>query len=231
MDVKFIHAEFSLFSKANMLAIKAVLLCLSFKFPSCGTDFQMDIVCASRVLWLHRPWTIQCQCSQQTWWAPWHNRWTIFRWAQQERWVEEFVLFWWVLFFFFGFLPQDEILSFHWHCQQNWLCTIDYHTFQVPVWTSCLLLAYSILGQVYSHWQCWRLYCVAFKFELLPVLETKCTKYDVCFWKSVFMRVPEKSRPCNLIHLSLFFFSQMLPTSANISFPGYFQWGANLDYD
>lgn len=30
-----------------------------------------------------------------------------------------------------------------------------------------------------------------------------------------------KSRPCNLIHLNLFFFPQMLTTSANISFPGY----------
>lgn len=62
-----------------------------------GMCFQMDIVCAFRVLWSHPPWTTPCQCSQRTSWAPWRSRWTIFPWGQQERWVEEFAFVSWDL--------------------------------------------------------------------------------------------------------------------------------------
>lgn len=66
-------------------------------FLSYGMCFQMDIVCAFRVLWSHPPWTTPCQCSQRTSWAPWRSRWTIFPWGQQERWVEEFAFVSWDL--------------------------------------------------------------------------------------------------------------------------------------
>lgn len=78
--------------------------------------------------------------------------------------------------------------------------------FQVPVWISCIVHAYSILGHIYSHWQGWSFHCIAFKFELLLVQMTQCTRYNICLWKGVYVCTC-KSRTCNIIHLSLVFFS------------------------
>lgn len=102
MDVKVIHG--SAFSVQSELCEVNMWICLSFLLY--GLCFEMDILCACRVLWLRQRWTILCQCSRQTWWAPWHNRWIIFLWAQQERWVEQFVQF-----SFLGLPPKDAILS------------------------------------------------------------------------------------------------------------------------
>lgn len=81
---------YSLFSMKSKLTKVNIVFAFGKKcFLPHGMCFQMDIVCAFRVLWSHPPWTTPCQCSQQTSWVPWRSRWTIFHWGQQERWVEE----------------------------------------------------------------------------------------------------------------------------------------------
>lgn len=154
-------------------------------------------MCAYRVLWLRQQWTILCQCSQQTWWAPWHNRWITFRWAQQERWVEEFVSVCFlglhqykVQYSLFLLTPSAELVLHHWLT-----CLLGPTVNKLP--SAC-----TVPGHIYSHWQGWRFYRVTFKFVLLLVPMMQCTR---CVY----------FRPCNLIHLSLVFLSQIFTTSAH----------------
>lgn len=83
------------------------------------------------------------------------------------------------------------------------------------------LHTYSIMRHIYSLDKAEGSMALHLNFELLLVLRTQSTRYNVCFLEKCLYTCTCKSRPCNLIHLNLFFFSQMLTTSANISFPGY----------
>lgn len=152
-------------------------------FPPYETCFQMDVVCACRVLWLRQRWTIRCQCSQPTWWAPWHSRWTTFRWAPRERWVAEFVSL--------DFTSKRQCFLFLPATSAEWI---------LHPWRTRLLgpsmntprSACTVLGHMCSHWQGWRFYFAALKFDLQKVLMMPCPSY-VCF------------RPGNWIHWSLVF--------------------------
>lgn len=161
-----------------------------FKNVPCLVEpvFRWTLCVLFRVLWLRRQWTILCQCSQQTWWAPWHNRWIIFHWAQQERWVEELVCFAFFDFFnkmqcsLFLLALSAKLALCHWLIYLSGSSMNKLHC--------AYYAAYSILGHIYSHWQGWCFHCVAFKFELLFVHMTQCTRYHVCLWKDIFMYVP-----------------------------------------
>lgn len=64
--------------------------------------------------------------------------------------------------------------------------------------------ACTVLGHMYLYWQGWRVYFAAFKFDLQKVLMMPCPRY-VCF------------RPCNWIHWSVVFLSQMFMILAHSS--------------
>ena len=64
--------------------------------------------------------------------------------------------------------------------------------------------ACTVLGHMYSHWQGWRVYFAAFKSDFQKVLMMPCPR-NVCF------------RPCNWIHWSVVFLSQMFMISAHNS--------------
>lgn len=155
----------------------------------------MDTVCACRVLWLRQRWTIRCQCSQQTWWAPWHNRWTTFPWAPQERWVAEFVSL--------DFISERQHFLFFPATSAEWIL----HRWGPRLLCPCMNKPHSactVLGHMYLYWQGWRVYFAAFKFDLQKVLTMPCPRY-VCF------------RPCNWIHWSIVFLSQMFMIWAHSS--------------
>lgn len=159
----------------------------------------MDIVCACRVLWSRRQWTILCQCSQQIWWVPWHNRWIIFRWAPQERWVEAFVLFSWISSIrcktLFSLALSVKLVLYHWltHLsgsrmnRQHSACIFN-SGINLLTGTRPKLLLCRIWIWVTS-------YSYNTRHQVQCLFLEKCLDACTC-----------KSRPCNLIHSSLCFF-------------------------